>query len=329
MSPPVDRQDSDRTSCPLCESKSQATIAEKGRSGEDLHTVLCQGCGLVFTSPVPTEPEVAAYYAKEYRRSYKGVAQPKLKHVYRSGIRALARFSQVTQVLPQTGRVIDIGSGGGEFVYLLAQRGYQASGIEPDEGYGGYAISEYGIDVQIGPFFEATLEPDAFDLVTAHHVVEHLRDPISVFQGVLRALKTGGHFIVEVPNVESTYHAPHNKWHYAHIFNYNPRTLEDMGRKAGFSVVETFLQPGTQHVNTLFRKTHRVEPPILSGDNAHRVQEALAQYTNRDHYLSLMPIKRAWSSLSQTVHESRAVDSTLSGKQILDRLYAIPQRSAA
>lgn len=307
--------------CPLCSLEEHQTLATRGRATEDLHTVICTGCGLVFTSPIPTPEEVAEYYAKDYRLLYKGVAQPKLKHIHRAGTRALARLPLVEKHAQAGARILDIGSGGGEFVYLLKTRGYDARGIEPDEGYGGFSVQEYGVDVKIGPFEISMFEPESLDLVTANHVVEHLRDPLSVFQGVLQGLRMGGHFIVEVPNVESLYHTPSNKWHFAHIFNFNPDTMENLGRRAGFDVVTTDLASKSQHVRTTFRKTSNARPMQVSHENYHRVKDRLDSYSDWDHYASLMPAKRLWSSLSQTVHEKIVVDQSLTGKQILDKLY--------
>ena len=41
--------------------------------------IACEECGLLRTDPMPTEEELAAYYASEYRRDYQlafGKAQP-------------------------------------------------------------------------------------------------------------------------------------------------------------------------------------------------------------------------------------------------------------
>ncbi|WP_417848781.1 class I SAM-dependent methyltransferase [Thalassoglobus sp.] len=307
--------------CPLCSSDEHQTLATRGRAGEDLHTVVCTGCGLVFISPIPTAEEVAEYYAKEYRLKYKGVVQPKRKHIYRAGKRALLRLPLIEEFAKPGQRVLDIGSGGGEFVYLLKSKGFAASGIEPDEGYGGFSIQEYGIDVKIGPFDETMFEPDSFDVVTANHVVEHLRDPLTVFQGIWKGLKKGGHLIVEVPNVESKYHTPCNRWHFAHIFNFNTDTMENLGRRAGFEVVRTDLVSKSVHVRTVFKKTENAKPMQVSHENYHRVKNTLDSYTNYDHYTSTMPARRLWSSVAQVVHEKIAVHASLSGKEILDRIY--------
>lgn len=296
--------------------------------GDDLHTAICTGCGLVFASPIPTSEEIGQFYSKDYRLRYKGVSQPKLKHVFRAGNCALLRYPLVAEYAVPGSRVLDVGSGGGEFVYLLKSRGYQARGIEADEGYGGYSIDEYGIDVQIGPFDGSQVGFENYDLVTAHHVVEHLRDPLDVFRGVHQALRQDGHFIVEVPNVESQYHTPSNKWHFAHIFNFNANTLENMGRRAGFEIVKTDFISTCQHVRTLFRKSERVCPLEISHENYRRVKLSLDEYTDWHHFTSLMPAKRLWTTLSKLMREKMIANESLSGKQILDRIYGVEDFAA-
>lgn len=320
--------------CPLCESDEHQTLATRGRSGEDLHTVICTGCGLVFTSPIPTPEEVAEYYAIDYRLSYKGVVQPKLKHIYRSGQRALTYLPWLEKYCPPGGRVLDIGSSGGEFLYLLKTLGYEASGIEPDKGYGGFSIQEYGLDVQIGPFQNSMIQPESFDLITANHVVEHLRDPLSVFRGVHAGLKPGGYFVVEVPNVECIGHTPSNKWHFAHIFNFNSATLENFGLKAGFEVTSTDFNSRGRNIRTTFRKTDQYRPIHPLHENYHRVKETLDSYTDWDHFTSLIPAKHLLQMAVQTVYEKIAVNHSYRGKQILDELYSLRladyyQRAAA
>lgn len=307
--------------CPLCSSQEHQTLATRGRSKEDLHTAICTGCGLVFSSPIPTAEAIAEYYANSYRIEYKGTTKPKLKHVYRAGMRALARLPVVEQFSTPGDRVLDIGSGGGEFVYLLGTQGYQASGIEPDVGYGTHSRVEYGIEVSLEPYNSTHVCKDAFDLVTANHVVEHLRDPLEVFQGVYCSLREEGHFIVEVPNVESMYHTPSNKWHFAHVFNFNSDTLENLGRRAGFEVVQTTLVGSCQHIQTVFKKSPRQVYMQASHENYHRVKQILDSYTDWDHFSSTMPARRLFLTLSNIVHEKLAVDVSLSGKEILDQLF--------
>jgi len=318
---------STQTVCNLCGSTEHERISDRDRDGQVLHTVLCTGCGLVFSDPIPTETQLAEYYATRYRKSYKGVERPKQYHIYRAGLSALRRLERIRSLVPEGGRVLDIGSGGGEFLYLLTQRGYRATGIEPDLGYGGYSIQEYGIDVRQAPLYAIDLPAEEFDLITTHHVVEHLRDPFQCFQRAYEMLKPGGVFVVDVPNVESVEHAPHNRFHYAHVHNFNPTAMEWMGYKAGFDVHPIKMQSLNDEVRAAFLKTEPRDRKLRMEENYRRVRSLLRNHTPMKHYLSLTPWKRLAAAAHRFVTEPHAFRGVKSGREILDTLYGCDRDS--
>ena len=110
--------------CNLCGAGEVAELGDKDRQGLPLRTVICQECGLVWTDPRPSEEEIKKFYAEEYRVRYKGTWQPKLKHVYRGGLVARARYATLRPFLRSGDVILDVGSGGGELVYLLRGLGY-------------------------------------------------------------------------------------------------------------------------------------------------------------------------------------------------------------
>ena len=136
--------------CNLCGGTDVTELSTRDRDGRYLRTVACNGCGLVWTDPRPSEEEVRTYYERDYRVSYKGAFTPKLKHIYRAGRVAHNRYQRVSPYLKDGDRILDVGSGGGEFLYLLTRQGYAAQGVEPNQGYGEYSIAEYGVTVNMG-----------------------------------------------------------------------------------------------------------------------------------------------------------------------------------
>src|SRR5882672_10128638 len=62
--------------CDLCGSASHLVFARRGRHGSQLTTVICQGCGLVYTNPRVSEKENAEYYHKNYWGDYKDQSVP-------------------------------------------------------------------------------------------------------------------------------------------------------------------------------------------------------------------------------------------------------------
>jgi hypothetical protein len=52
---------------------------------DELITVSCSDCGLGHIDPLPTDQELAEWYATQYRQAYKSAVQPALRHVLRAG----------------------------------------------------------------------------------------------------------------------------------------------------------------------------------------------------------------------------------------------------
>src|SRR5215210_3503977 len=125
--------------CNLCGSREVEEIGQLDRNRKPLRTVICQRCGLVWTDPRPREEEIVNFYTEDYRLEYKGAYQPRLKHVYRAGRGAIDRYQRIKDLLNPEHNILDIGAGGGEFVYVMRRLGFDARGIEPNRGYAAYA----------------------------------------------------------------------------------------------------------------------------------------------------------------------------------------------
>lgn len=101
---------------------------------------------------------------------------------------------------------LDLGCGRGEWLELLGEHGFAATGVDLDDGMLA-ACRERGLAVETADALSALrARPDAsLALVSAFHLVEHL--PFDVVQALigeaLRALRPGGLLILETPNPEN------------------------------------------------------------------------------------------------------------------------------
>jgi 2-polyprenyl-3-methyl-5-hydroxy-6-metoxy-1,4-benzoquinol methylase len=285
----------------------------------------------VWTDPRPREKEIKKFYAEEYRVRYKGTWQPKLKHVYRGGLVARARYATLRSFLKSADVILDVGSGGGELVYLLRGLGYDARGIEPNEGYARYAKDELRLPIAIGFFKELSLSEQIYDVITLYHVLEHLEDPFGTIAGLRPLLKPGGHLIIEVPNIEGTCGEPAHRFHFAHLYNFNPATLAALARKAGYTILETSISSDGGNVAVFLQKAG--EPSGFDGripGNRDRIVGVLAGHTKLGHYLSAHPYGRALRKSARALDEWRVTKRFRSRVDILDALVArVKQESAA
>lgn len=104
------------------------------------------------------------------------------------------------------GVVLDLGSGRGEWLDVLAEHGYRGRGVDTDRGML-EASRDHGHDVVQADALEYLLaqDDDAFAAITSLHMVEHIAHPVVVqlLDEALRVLRPGGVLILETPNPEN------------------------------------------------------------------------------------------------------------------------------
>jgi SAM-dependent methyltransferase len=329
--------------CNLCDTADVEPVRFKDRDGQPLRSVICRGCGLVWTDPRPSAAELRAFYAREYRLAYKGLHQPTPRHVYRAGKVALDRVGRLRPHLAPRSRLLDVGAGSGEVVYVLRAMGHDASGVEPNEGYAQYAVRTLGVPIAAGFYQDADVSASTLDAVTMFHTLEHLDDPLAVLRRAREWLVPGGVLLVEVPNVEAVCQQPHQQFHRGHLFHFNVATLEHLGRRAGLAVVQSAASADGGNIWTVFRRT--ADPPPVAGaipGNYARVRAILKGHTALRHLLSRYPYVRPVAKLAARLDERWRTFGRSGAPEVLDALIRAspapdgtpvgrkqPQRSAA
>ncbi len=210
--------------CALCGNTDafEAVAHVDAKSSEPLRVSLCGHCGLVQQTPIPSTHELSIYYSHHYRRDYKNTYEPKAKHVYRAGRTAIQRINFLKSANITQGSLLDIGAGGGEFVYLSGKSGFRSQGVEPNIGYSEYAKHVYECDVTTS---ELTHIEGKYDVITLFHVLEHLPAPVKAFEILYGLLNHRGKLFIEVPWIETNDASPSNIFFKAHIFYFSVDTL--------------------------------------------------------------------------------------------------------
>jgi 2-polyprenyl-3-methyl-5-hydroxy-6-metoxy-1,4-benzoquinol methylase len=178
--------------CPLCNSASQTNCGEKN----GFAIVSCDGCGLMYASPMPTVEELERIYAN-YGVNKKNIVRSQQK------VGRWKRRLFLVDLFSTRGRFLDIGCNTGFAAAAASEYGYDAYGI--DLGEESIAIAK-----QMFPqchFFLATAQDYAaqggqYDLVTCSEVVEHLTE-LHTFVGALKQLvRPGGTLYLTTPDVK-------------------------------------------------------------------------------------------------------------------------------
>ncbi|TCZ66172.1 class I SAM-dependent methyltransferase [Roseicella aquatilis] len=232
--------------CALCGGTAATVIARLDRRLKPLTTVACTGCGLIRTDPMPTEAELAAYYTVLYRLDYQLAGRgPSRAHLGRGRREAAGRLALLAPALPRGARVLDFGCGSGEFLAALAAAGHAPLGLEPGADYAAAARRRYGVPVLAASLGEAEFPARSFDAITAHHVIEHLRDPVAALARLAGWLRADGVLYVSVPDLSPSDQPPFARLHFAHVHNFVPATLLAAARRAGLEPDPRFPPQGT------------------------------------------------------------------------------------
>ena len=123
------------------------------------------------------------------------------------------------------GRILDVGCGLGRLLSPFSQ--LERYGMDISFGYLEIAQSK-GIDVCCALIEDMPYTPEYFDLVVCTDVLEHVLNLNMCCRKIISVLKKGGVLIVRVPFKEdlSSYSSPTYPYKYAHIRNFDEKSLE-------------------------------------------------------------------------------------------------------
>ena len=128
------------------------------------------------------------------------------ENVFRSDEDGVANLQRhYVELLRGHGPVLDVGSGRGELLDLLAEAGEQARGVDSDEGMVALSSAK-GHDVTLGDAVShlASLAPGSLGAIFCAQLVEHLtyRDLQAFLVESARVLRPGGILVAETVNPE-------------------------------------------------------------------------------------------------------------------------------
>ncbi len=136
------------------------------------------------------------------------------------------------------GRLLDVGCGNGTFMLRAKEAGWDVEGIEPDLTAAQQATSA---GLCIHAMLPQSFEPaKQYDRVTLSHVIEHVHDPLELFEKCFQMLIPNGEIWLSLPNIAGFGHRLYGRNWFAldpprHLFLPKVKILKEMLLIAGFS----------------------------------------------------------------------------------------------
>lgn len=306
------------SSCPICGYSGKHTLsAKKFEFSKCLH----KDCGHVYVDPLPSAEELEVYYAKntsglENSDSWTMVddyvSNPQLVHKFYEGNRI--KFLKTKGYLSSESAVLDVGCSTGMFLRVLKDQGYK---------------NVMGVDVSLEqvthcrevnriPAYRSLSEipeDNRFDLVSLYAVLEHVPNPVEVFEQSVQRVKINGHLIVDVPNYRSLYRMlTGKKWLWlippVHLQYFTPKSIVKLASDSGMEIsysstksTSTYTYILAYHIFDCLKK--EMPTTNLSGSRFRILVVAIAEMSMRIMFAPLSMFMRMSGTHNQIIYVFR------------------------
>jgi len=223
----------------------------------------CERCGAIYTKERWTEERIKTVYAEDevYASGRSGSWSEKYLPSQVNELKEIeSRFGKI-------GSILDVGCGGGAFVYTAKELGWDAMGVDMSEAGIRHARSAWGLskEVQVIDFDDLELRRK-FDVITMFHVLEHVYEPHKLLKRLKAMLTSDGLLVIAVPNFGSrdVRDDPNVFNHIAalpyHSVHFTPSSLTHLLEQHQILVEEIRLHPSQWILRMLGRNPGTIVP---------------------------------------------------------------------
>jgi 2-polyprenyl-3-methyl-5-hydroxy-6-metoxy-1,4-benzoquinol methylase len=245
----VDQVDS---SCPFCKSAHLKHFTAYASDispplSKRVNIVECSQCFCAWQWPLQrTEQESVAVFNNAYLTQHE---ESYFDPEKRRSVAAL-QCEFIQSKIPTPARILDIGCGDGTFIKLMADHGWDATGLDPSLPFTATPENLDGKSRLIGGTLADVPQNELYDVVTLWDVVEHVEQPHKLISDAAAHVAPGGMLIVETGNYQSAGRISSGDewWNYQmdHRWYLAPPQLEIMMQASGlesFHLAERVLRP--------------------------------------------------------------------------------------
>lgn len=163
----------------------------------------------------------------------------------------------LASLLKPNAKVLDIGSGGGQFLNHMKNRGMSGQGVELSAFAANESSRRFGISVfngTIKEFLSTLNEPVKYDLITLFDVIEHFPDPVAELSALSELLAPGGRVFATTPQFGGRLSTEQGENYFQfkqdHIFYFTPETLKLAFIRGGINTPQFFNFPDLAQLST-------------------------------------------------------------------------------
>ncbi|PIE90872.1 MAG: hypothetical protein CR997_04405 [Acidobacteria bacterium] len=238
-----------KMNCPICRESASFWRTLSDRTYEvtrfEASYYRCPSCHVVFMHPVPERSEIERFYPTGYWQE--GSSDAFLTRVERFYSRTMLRLDllawlkKASRGMPSHLSYLDIGCSRGELLLDASKLGFHVTGLEGDSRAVQFARDQYGLDIIHGDV-ETWRPRSSYHLISAFHVLEHLRDPAAFLRQLHGCLHSQGRLLLRVPNIDSWQaQVMKEKWKGLeaprHLSHFSPRGLVRLLTNSGYKLL--------------------------------------------------------------------------------------------
>lgn len=226
----------------------RCTTSALGRHDDILE---CGRCGLLSSRPSITPQEILEGYENVVDEEYLA-EEAERRELFGWMIDRIGRHAVGGK------RLFEVGANVGLFLSVAAERGWDATGIEPSSWAVSQGRDRFGVGLRQGTVEDLELDPGSVDVLAMFDVLEHLTDPMRAIRDLRPAVADRGLLALSTVNVDSLHgRARGERWPWfirSHLHYFRPPTLVQMLRSAGFETVEWMVVPRSFHLSYLLHR---------------------------------------------------------------------------
>lgn len=241
-----------QSTCPFCDQISTSIFSQTDKKTEykDIFFVYrCNNCSIDFIEP---PKDLAKFYKDDYFSDtveLKNIMYKFKKYVIDTYYTKSDLFSSLLinfiSAVPKSkkkeARLLDIGCGPGDIIYLLKNVGFKVYGIDISNHAVEMAHKHGLTDVTQGTELDLSRYEDSFfDYIRGSHVLEHMIEPRGFIELTYNKLKDGGQLLLQLPNISSLgkLFGKDSKYYSdipRHIILFSTKSLKKILLEAGFT----------------------------------------------------------------------------------------------